>query len=287
MAKFKVKEKEKDVFSIKDDEKEDRLKVLKDDKLPQFKVQQYPSGKLFYPKDLDVFYKPYTWSDVKLLNSGEFSTKELWKFILDGIIVQSNSKFTSEDLTLSDFFYISFLRKRSSVGDGAFKVPVVCSNFETPEKLCLHKNKFIINEGKDVGFEEMDITKEHVPINIMFNDEKLEIKPLTVKKTLELLDKNLYEDNVALLSALVQNKEIDEIYPLFKTLSVEEGEALEDLSLKLYHGLAKITRECEKCKKEIVIELDAGGTIIKPFRAGEDHGRLRICFGSKRESTIE
>ena len=55
MTKFKVKEKPKDVFSVKDDEKQDRLNVLKEDKLPQFKVQQFPSGKLFYPKDLEVY----------------------------------------------------------------------------------------------------------------------------------------------------------------------------------------------------------------------------------------
>lgn len=258
---------------------------LKHGSLPLFLVKQLPSEFKVYSKDTKIYYKPYTWAGVKKLNSADLPTSVVWEYILDGIITPEG--FDKGKITLSDFYYIAFLRRLATVGYGKFKVPMQCFyKDEATGKNCNHKNNFMCSDN-EIAFENMSLDYGQLPVYLDIGDKTLELSPMTVEDALFLFKKNLYNDPLAMLAVLVRNYEFDVVFNLFKDENFDprDGEDIEDIDKLFYHRVSPIVKNCEKCNGELPIILDMGGTIIKPFRNDENNGRLRVRFGKMGEST--
>jgi hypothetical protein len=267
------------------------------------KVVAMPSKNITYPIETEglIFFESYFWAEVKKLNQDELPSELLWDFILEGI----NTPFDKNLLTIPDFFYLALLRRLETVGMTKFQVNIKCYNFlkdddgdyigKTNSKgkfvpvKCNEMNSYIIEDG-EINYDDIRLTREQLPIIIPINDEKYHFTPMTIADAKALLEKDLYDDEIARLAIQCRNKTFEEAYEVFKSrnVSFEDGSPLDELEDIFYHRLLPINRVCgnPNCKQDIKIQLDGGGIIIMPFRESGYNVRDRIIFGFQGKSAI-
>jgi hypothetical protein len=249
-----------------------------------YQVKQLPSEYKTYKnsEQTKITYKSYNWGQMRKLSSSDMTTKQLWEFILNGI--ETEISLPKLKLTVADFHYIAYLRKANTVGRANFFVDMNCYNvIEETGKICLHKNKFIIKDGKDseVEFSNMDLEKDQFPIVIETDDFTLEMYPMTVSDAFILMNKNLYTDEIARIAVTIKNMKFDDAYNLLNSdkIDSEIGEEIEKADEKFYHRIKPIKRVCEECKQDLMIVLDSGGTFMRPLCESKDNGRVRVRYG--------
>jgi len=250
-----------------------------------YQVKELPSEyKLYKNKEQTKFsYKAYNWGQMRKLMSSEMTTKQLWEFILNGI--ECDTSMSKLKLTVGDFHYIAYLRKASSVGRANFIVDMNCYNvIQETGKICLHKNKFTIKDSSketDIEFANMELTDEQFPVVIETDSFNLEFYPMTVNDAFILMNKNLYNDDLARIAVTIKNMKFDEAYALLQSDKIDQeiGQEIEKIDEMFYHRLKPINKTCEKCKQELMIVLDSGGTFLRPFRESETNGRVRLRYG--------
>ncbi len=251
-----------------------------------YTVKNLPSEFKLYPNGVDtkITYKGYTWGQERKLSSSDLTTRQLWELILEGIEIADRS-ISKTKLTVADFHYIAYLRKAGTLGFQDFNVKINCYNIEEEtNKICSHQNNLTIKNTRsdsEIEFSNMTLTKEEFPVILETDDFSIELSPMTVSDAFVLMNKNLWNDDIARLAVQVTNMSFDEAYKLFLSdkFTPEIGREVERIDELFYHRLTPISKKCEKCGKELMVVLDSGGTFIYPFRKPEDARSVRVRYG--------
>jgi len=231
-------------------------------------IKLLPSQGKLYPKNLELFFRPYTFGEVKTINQQSktnFTSKTTVEQILSG--VEANlPDFDLKNLTLQDALFIGFLRKRST--------------FLKQDKVLIHKQcthcekvvDFLLEENKSLEFK--DLAAPQLPIYTEINGIELSFQPLTVNNYFQYLDfitdqidkmEDFYTD-IASMAVQCNNKDFQEAYDLIFSSSYEEAEKLEEVSKLLDHELKPVELACPSCKTVNTIKLDEVDLLVLPFR---------------------
>lgn len=248
-----------------------------------------PSGSKTYPSGYKIFYKTYSFSEIRKFSGNKLSFEENCKLVMEGVTTEGFDKW---DITFYDFLYISLLRKLSTLRSPKFKILYICSQ--------CGKNTSAVFSLEEVDFDELSV---ELPINYVTDDVTYTFMPLTIGNYLRLVNP---EDASSRLAICCTSHQFMDAYKMIS----EEGD-IENLSLfteiedHLYHGLKPFKFTCRErigeedkeakkasvekrelykdprpfCNKEYESELDGGELLIIPFRESEGTGGNRICFG--------
>ena len=235
------------------------------------KSNQIPSKFIPYPKGSKIFYRPYSFGEVKQVSQSKLSTKEKFMRILSGIECEG---FDHMDLTVSDFLFLGLLRKISTFGGSKFVLNHQC-------KKCGTKGTKIM-ELTDLNTYDLEV--EDLPIGAELSNGEFEFEPLRMGSYLESEKEDKGTDVISLLARCCTNLEYEEAYDkLFNNTNPEDGEVLSEIDDMLDHGLKPIKIVCSKCKNvhEYQIERSGEERLLTPFRKGKSTARSRIRFGNK------
>lgn len=228
-----------------------------------------PSRMMPYPEGSTISYRPYQFSEVKKLSQSKLSREEQVALILGGII----TSFPKEDLSYSDFLYISLLRKLSTLGAQKFQVM-----FQCPE--CGHAVNSLLSL-QDVEFEDLSIPS--LPVTVDFSFGSIQFSVLTVGGYLQLLQKKQEEDTVACLARMARAP-FDQVYPKIAQSTGEDSRLLEEIDHLLYHGVKDRVVVCARkepfvCGHEFSVSVDGGMEVLLiPFRGDSESLKSRIRF---------
>lgn len=254
-----------------------------------YKVKQLPSEFKLFPdgKKTNIQFYNYDWQQVRQINNSELTTRQFWDLVLSKIIMPKG--FDKLDLTFSDFQWIGLLIRLNTLGFGEFTIQMNCYNRDS-EILprCDYKNKFKFKD-KQIEFDNMELTEKDLQsgIYIDWKDKSYNMSPFTIGDALKLMDSKMYGNTMAVLASQIRNQPIEDSLkelsdPNFNT---DVGLLMDEVDEMFSHRVVPFVRPCEKCKRDLVIILDMGGTIIKPFREQSDNGRPRIRIGKMGTST--
>lgn len=236
------------------------------------KPSELPSKGLAYPKGSEITYRPYTFGEIQKISQSKFNHKQKLGFILEGI----HCSFEKENLTLSDLSYIALLRKISTIGGHKANVSFKCQS-------CLHPCTEVIDFGtSESKIEFHDISAPELPIIITFsNNKEYSFKPLTFKSFTKIIEQNLENDTIALISHQCIDGNYKELYKFIENATYEDQLLLEELDKLLEHNIKPVGISCKKCNFENKIELSGGDALLLPFREHKESTSSRIRFGSK------
>lgn len=236
-------------------------------------VTEVPSNFLPYPDDLSIRYKTYRWGEVKQISKEKYEEKTLIPYISRGIEVSSKQEpdFTIEKLTLSDFLYISLLRKLSTFGTEKFQIVIECENCKE------HLTKEIVWNALE--FEELDIPK--LPVIVKLSEGTLlKFNPITVGEYVELVDEDKGADEVRAIWRSLVNKDVVP-YEKIYNMSLQDGQIMDEVNDILYHGLKEVDIKCTKeaCKTLNRVSVDGKETLLRPYFPANKIKEDRIRFG--------
>ena len=238
-------------------------------------VDELPSQGLSYPEDTKFYVRPFTYGEVLRLN--EPNTREdegeIYRILLTGI--RSTGGFDTSKLTVPDFKYLSLLRKFSTFDtDISFEFTFECSKCFASQTKVL---KFVDN------FVFVDLSIKSLPIKLeSLGDKKnLEFHPVTVGSFITAYNeskKDVTRLRVKLMasqfvSSSITQKEAEEIVTNSSGIDIDKLEKIDEL---LFHDVKPIVVECSKCKNKASYPIDSQGSIISPFRGGQDLTTLGI-----------
>lgn len=239
--------------------------------IPRFKVSQVPSQGKVYPEDWEISYSPYSFGEIKFLNSGDISETDKFKYMLKGIY----TSFPVRELTLFDFLYITLLRKISTLGEDIASFSYKCSN-------CKKVANNII-KPKDLQFE--DIIDEDFPLVVNLSVGELIFYPLTVDNYMKLIQMKKHNDEVAGFAINVSNMEFEKAYEIiFNSVNPEDMYILDQVDELMFHGLKPVEVECKHCKAINHVSVEGGSVLINPFRESGESVKHAIRFGLSNES---
>lgn len=278
-----------------------------DTKTPKFNVSVLPSGFYPYPnqKKETVNIKPYDWQAVKFLRESKLTLIEEWNFILEHI----ETSFEKKLLTLQDFFYLALKIRMETVGSNKFDVTVNCKNKvykniivdgvqELHELECSHPNTYTLFD-KQVGYDDLKI-KDNEVLEIEVLDKWYQFTPMTIKDAEFLHSNGLFGNSNAQIAVQCRNADFDIFFEILEKEKIDliQGQNLESIEYIFYHGILPVTEQlleditgdtkeplvCEKCKQNVSVFLDGGGTIIRPFRKSGLDTSSGVRFSTKVKS---
>lgn len=225
--------------------------------IPRVAVKVLPSGFKTYPTDARVVYRPYVFGEVRAMAQMREDGEETLELMASGI----ETSFPVLSLTLSDFLFISLLRKISTLGVSIVEVEAQCPICDEPIRVVVESDK--------VAFQDLEVAEVQVEVA----DKKISIRPLTLGGYLQLKKKGKARDEVEMLAACaaVEGKSLapEELSKMIFNLTPLEGESLMKADAKLFHGVKPVSAVCASCKGTIPIEVDGGDVLIRPFRSHE------------------
>lgn len=221
-----------------------------------------PSQGVFYPKNLVVSYRLYSFGELKFLTpkvlkeENPDTVKDYIDTCLKGITL-SDPSFNKYDLCYYDFIYLSIIRK----------FPSIAKNPEEPYDVasrCPHCGNMNIS-ALDIMSIQFNEYKYLEPIKISISKEVIyEFTPLTIKSYLKMLDfksksKNELDLDVLFIASCVNSDEpLENIYNTIYSIQnrnvILKLQELEDsLSLSLLPYLL----QCSNCQEDYYLKLDS------------------------------
>jgi hypothetical protein len=236
---------------------------------PKYEDKWLPSKNLQYPDGFKVHYYPFTYGDTLKINSSNMSDSELYRFILDGVETLGIDKY---DLTFYDVLYLGWRRKTSSLAGSVLDTHTYCPNCDT-------KNIKLLSLSDDVNYVDTGI--KALPIKTKICKEELHFNFITVRSFMELLDRDLNHDVIAIYAKSVSNRSYDEAYEILYNATGKDLDKIDRIDSLLYHGIEKMKVNCRECKKEYFVSLSDSSEveILKPFRREDDPMEDEISFG--------
>lgn len=252
--------------------------------VPEFEisVKQLPSRGLPYPKGSKVWYKTYSWGEIREASISRKGQTEAIKDILIGI----RADFPATELTYSDFLYLALARKISTFSGMQVTVPYICSN-----KKCQKENKGTFTE-RDIEFNDLSEEVTELPARVTFGDKELEFSPMTVGQYLEISGGKYNEtlktgkmDSIAIQASWIKNLDFKAAYEfVYKLSKPEDFEVITEIDKLLFHKIKPQTFKCPDCGTETSVMLEGRQALIAPFRTGEKPKNSRIQFGKGTQS---
>lgn len=270
--------------------------------IPEIGVKTLPSGFKAYPKKTRevVTYKPYSLGEISFINESKNLPKvEEYKIYLESI----EASFGKENLTLSDFFFISILRKLSSPLSSIVNIKAWCEGIvddpaDTPEesdtprerkkKLC---DKELLEQRnlQEIGFFP-DMKAPELPIPLEIEPGLvLEFAPITVKDFffLERLPQGepigglRYSATVVNLALQCKNLPFEEAYrAVYHLHPLNDADDIAKIRDYLSHEISPTTLTCPDCGYQNSIELvGREDVLVYPFRGPENPSRIRLRSG--------
>lgn len=243
--------------------------------LPKISVREIadlPSVGLAYPKGYSISYRPYTLGEIDQLENSQFSTRQMYEFILRGI----ETSFSKEDLTLADTMYLGLLRRLASMGSSEVLVTSIC-----PACQAVNQTKVLT---QDIEFEDLSVPQ--LPINLETSAGLWKFTPVNMGDYFKLIDLNRKMDTVALLAVQCRNLEFPKSIELFEGLAEPSDIAgVRQVDRLLFHGLKPLSVDCvgateKPCHQTYKVQLEnASEAFIMPFRRQEDDPPIKITFG--------
>lgn len=270
-------------------------------------VKEIPSNFLSYPNKSEVYYKGYTFQDLKDLANPNLSLVDQFYVILKGI---ETVGFKKDDLTYFDFLYLGLLRRLLTLKTNTFEVSYYC-------RKCNEHLMHRFNHS-DLGFKVLlDDYKDKdikLPLTIEFEsiNRELSFFPITVSSYLRLLrtgeiyrhrdngqlmlddDSDPVRDEVAIYASMC-TLPFEEAYKLISNITdPDEIELIEEIDKIFDHGVEPLEFECkntigephpthpkmgEKCNQKNIVSLMGVETLIIPFRPDKKPLSSRIKFG--------
>lgn len=227
-----------------------------------------PSGFGFYPKNTKVYFTPMTTKEVESLNESELSTKLIFENALAGIKTESVAK---EDLTFSDFIFISMQRRVYSQTEVRCELRTTCSNCGKVITQDFDFNEFEFKEPNDNRLQCCTL-----------GDYKVVIGPLTIGGMLDMLNS---ETGVTVVSTLAHcirkiygpDSDVQDIYTyelaekIIENTWGEERDMLNYIDTLQEHGLEPREIICSNCGNTWKEDLGSLDTLIFPVsRIGHD-----------------
>jgi len=206
---------------------------------------------------------------VRVLAQSKLSNEENIKLVLEGI----KSSFPVEQLSYSDFLYISLLRKISTLGSQKFYVMFTCPH-------CGQVIKPLM-ELTDFEFTELEIPSLPLIADMSFGEVKFSL--LTVERYLKLLQSKATNDDIAVLSVMT-DQPYDQIYAKFKESVGLDARTLDQVDQLLFHGVKERSYKCEnkKCERDFSVAIDGGlEVLLVPFRGDSEPPESRIRFSEE------
>jgi hypothetical protein len=258
--------------------------------LPVLEVKVLPSKFLPYPKAAKIAYNPYTFGEIKKFSQSKFSPRGKYEFILEGI----KTNFDKMLLTFSDFLYLALLRKISSLGNSKFQVIYLCEE-------CGFRNEALFNIN-EIDFKDLEVPE--LPLVVDIAGTEMHFSPLTIGAYFDLIDKNLFADQMAVYAKQCINLPYDQAFKLVYSASADDGVVLEEIDKMVYHSIAPKKIKCNNterkmseldgegkeievvrpCDHENSIEIDSPEVVVLPFRPDRESIKSRISFGVKGKS---
>jgi hypothetical protein len=237
--------------------------------LPKNVEKWLPSRNLQYPQSFRLYYYPFSFGELKRINTSYTDEVQIFEEILNGIEVDGMPK---EDLTFYDVVYLGWRRKVSTFGTALIDVNSFCPN-------CDFNNK-MNRDLKNVDFTDTDITK--LPVKVRVYEIELHFGFITIKQYLELMAQGLHNDIIAVLAKSVINMEYEEAYQLLASATGNDLDKINLLPELLYHGIKPIEAECKECGNKYQVDLSDSQEVelLKPFRTKEEIIRDGISFGN-------
>lgn len=240
--------------------------------LPLISVETLPSKFLTYPKNSTISYRVFSFGEIQYLNASKISEEEVFKYLLEGI----QTSFSKENLTISDFLYLGWLRKISSIGSNKISLGAYCSK-------CKKQSSAVV-EVSDLDFE--DITAPELPVTAVFDSVEFSFMPITLKDYFSLKENGQDEDSVAMLAIQCVNHDFKKAYELIYNAPPDWAEVFTQVDKLLSHGTKPIKFKCnnkvskETCGNELSLSIEGGEVLFHPFRRCEVDVENRIRFGT-------
>jgi len=230
-------------------------------------LSNLPSKGLPYPPHSQIKYRPFKMGMLKKVASSKLSDTDAVNMVLDHI----TTSFGSENLTMGDFYYLSFLVKIASLGSSNFEILHKCSSCEATVRKTLKTTE-------DFDFEDLSIPE--LPIKAEFSEHNLDFSPITVKSYLSLIKENKQNDLSWLMAAQCINKPLQEAFDIIENLMGRDFSLINYVDKLLSHSLKPIVLKCS-CGAENTVELDGGQALILPFHTAEESVENRVHFGKR------
>lgn len=244
--------------------------------LPVIEVTKLPSGFKPYPNGIKVFYKPYTFGEIKKLSQDELSMAKKYEYALSGVTVEGMDKY---NLTVSDILYILLLRKLSIPGIDSVSVT----------KRCSHCDELILNKRVPLSEVEFDELKYEMPLSTEIEGKVYSFSPMTIGNMLELAKETDSPSEEQLLAYTCVSPGPKEALEMIKYVQdnmmyIDETiHVLNAIDERMFHGVLPITVKCDNkdCEFENKVSLDGEeqGTLVLPFREQPVSIESRISSG--------
>jgi len=173
-----------------------------------------------------------------------------------------------------DFMYVVFLRYISSLQGYRFKVQFSC-----PSSQCGGQGREAVVDALDLEFDDLRLPSLPVYVTVMGEDLAFSLLTLRRWERLWRLQQKDGEalDPVVLVAHLVQGRDPEQVVPLIRDCSVDEGQVLSYVDRELALGLRPLQVQCPKCHQTVQVEMEVG-VAIRPFRPDGESPGNRIRF---------
>lgn len=235
-----------------------------------------PSKGLSYlPLKPTINYKPYTYGELKAINSQRLPPLKLIELEIESL---KCSEMKIENLTVPDFYYILLHRKIVTYGDNLSRCPIVWK--------CQYCNSKQTNEINIQQLEFADLQVPELPIEVTLSNNKiLRFSPITVRNYKELLKADTLKDPNRILACQCLNYPMNEAYNIiFNSSLAQDGELLDEVDRLLFHDIKPVEYKCSQCEAKNSINLGGDNSLLLPFHSDKDLIRNRIKFGKTQSN---
>jgi len=225
-----------------------------------------PSGGKAYGEDVEMYYSPLTFGEMKYLSVSTLSDSETINFFLKKI----HTSFNTEDLTYFDFYYIVTMIKLATFGELEFNMSYECSSCGA-----LNKAPFSVN---DLLFEEIrvplpitvDLDSTFKSTSTDYEASKINFTPITIGRFKKMVKDGKREDlDLYMANCIVDGAESDRVEIIKEVMNGVSINLLETIDVSLFHGVQSLKFNC---KNKLNKEHDEDGKEI--LGSGEVCGRL-------------
>lgn len=249
-------------------------------------VEHLPSAGKAYPPGTRISYRPYTLGESVHAEASRLDMRGTYDLILKGVDCGTMDKFK---LTLPDVLFLGLVRKIASLGTTKVNLTTTCP-------FCKGMNRTPV-ECSALDFEDLQVPE--LPIVVDFSFGSHEFRPLTLESYLDLLDRSLEEDFVAIMAAqCATNLPLNDRIEMIRSMTDPEDISLvKQIDEMLHHQLKPIPIVCPQetdqleedgrvrtCGRRYPVALDdVSAAFVLPFsgRPGE-RSSGKISFGSSR-----